>query len=96
MDRRAAGLPSARSTLVARLKDIENSVRGLLRGFGLRLPKALRGRWDVGVRDAVAGHPTLLHIMEPLLVARGALRDQLIPIDKRMRDAAKDDQVCRR
>src|SRR5215207_3665847 len=36
---------SARSTLVARLKDIENSVRGLLRGFGLRLPRALRGRW---------------------------------------------------
>src|SRR5688500_12382521 len=58
---------SVRSTLVARLKDIENSVRGPLRGFGLRLPKALRGRWDDGVRDAVAGHPTLLHIMEPLL-----------------------------
>lgn len=87
---------SARATLVARLKDIENSVRGLLRGFGLRLPKALRGRWDVGVRDAVAGHPTLLHIMEPLLVARGALREQLILIDKRVRDAAKADQVCRR
>ena len=47
---------SARSTLVARLKDIENSVRGLLRGFSLRLPKALRGRWEAGVRDAVAGH----------------------------------------
>jgi transposase len=34
---------AARSMLVARLKDIENSVRGLLRGFGLRLPRALRG-----------------------------------------------------
>jgi transposase len=87
---------SARATLMARLKDIENSVRGLLRGFGLRLPKAMRGRWDAGVRDAVAGHPTLLHIMEPLLVARGALRDQLAVLDKRVRDAAKADQVCRR
>ncbi len=84
---------SARATLVARLKDIENSVRGLLRGFGLRLPKAWRGRWEAGVRDAVAGHPTLLHIMEPLLLARSALRDQLILIDKRVRDAAKADQV---
>ena len=46
---------SARSTLMARLKDIENSVRGLLRGFGLRLPLLLRGRWDAGVREAVAG-----------------------------------------
>jgi transposase len=87
---------SARSTLVARLKDVENSVRGLLRGFGLRLPTTLRGRWDAGVRDTIAGHPTLLHIMEPLLVARAALRDQLILIDKRVRDAAKADQVCRR
>jgi transposase len=87
---------SARATLVARLKDIENSVRGLLRGFGLRLPKGMRSRWDVGVRDAVAGHPTLLHIMEPLLVSRGALRDQLAVLDKRVRDAAKADRVCRR
>jgi hypothetical protein len=31
---------AARSTLVARLKDIENSVRGLLRGFGRPRPQA--------------------------------------------------------
>ncbi len=49
---------SARTTLVARLKDIENSVRGLLRGFGLRLPRILRGRWEAGVRDLMAGHPS--------------------------------------
>src|SRR3712207_1225266 len=87
---------SARATLVARLKDIENSVRGLLRGFGLRLPRTLRGRWDAGVRDVVAGHATLLEILEPLLVARSALRDQLIGLDKRVRDAGKADPVCRR
>src|SRR4051794_29916957 len=84
---------SARATLVARLKDIENSVRGLLRGFGLRLPKALRGRWDAGVREAVAGHPTLLQILDPLLVARGALREQLILLDKRGPDSAKAQQA---
>jgi transposase len=87
---------SARSTLVARLKDIENSVRGLLRGFGLRLPRTLRGRWEAGVRDLVAGHPVLLQILEALLVARGALREQLIGLDRRVRDAAKADHVCRR
>jgi transposase len=87
---------AARATLVARLKDIENSVRGLLRGFGLRLPTLLRGRWDAGVRELVAGHPTLLEILEPLLAARGALREQLILLDKRVRDGAKADPVCRR
>ena len=87
---------SARATLVACLKDIENSVRGLLRGFGLRLPRALRGRWDAGVREAIAGHPCLPQILEPLLVAREALRGQVILIDKRVRNAAKADRVCRR
>jgi transposase len=87
---------SARTTLMARLKDIENSVRGLLRGFGLRLPLLLRGRWDAGVREAVAGHPSLLQILDPLLTARRVLREQLILLDKRVRDAARVDSVCRR
>lgn len=87
---------SARSTLMTRLKDIENSVRGLLRGFGLRLPLLLRGRWDAGVREAVAGHPSLLHILDPLLTARRVLREQLILLDKRVRDTARVDPVCRR
>ena len=87
---------AARSMLVARLKDIENSVRGLLRGFGLRLPRALRGRWEAGVREAIEGHPTLVQIFEPLLLAREALRERLIILDKRVRDAARADRVCRR
>jgi len=87
---------AARSMLVARLKGIENSVRGLLRGFGLRLPRALRGRWEAGVREAIEGHPTLVQIFEPLLMAREALREQLIILDKRVRDAARADRVCRR
>ena len=85
---------SARATLVARLKDVENSVRGLLRGFGLRLPRTLRGRWDAGVRELVAGHAIMLQILEPLLVARGALREQLIVLDKKVRDTARADPVC--
>ena len=87
---------SARATLVARLKDIENSVRGLLRGFGLRLPKALRGRWEPAVRELLEGYTSLSQILEPLLAAREALRDQLIRSDKRVRDAAKTDTICRR
>ena len=69
---------AARSTLVARLKDIENSVRGLLRGFGLRLPRALRGRWEAGVREAIEGHPTLGADFRTAAHGRArALREQL-------------------
>ena len=86
----------ARSTLVRRLTDIENSVRGLLRGFGIRLASMLRGRRDTKVREATAGHPTLTLIMDPLLIARSMLRDQVAVIDKRVRDVAREDPVCKR
>lgn len=87
---------SARATLVARLRDIENSTRGLLRGFGLRIPRALRGRWSAAVRESLAGHPTLPAIFEPLLAAREALRLHLATLDKQVRDATHADPVCRR
>jgi transposase len=60
------------------------------------LSRTLRGRWDGEVRDAVSGNVVLLQILEPLLVARSALREQLIVLDKRVRDAAKADTVCHR
>ena len=66
-------LLSARTTLVRRLRDIENSVRGLLRGFGFRVPRVLRVRWAQSVRNALAGNPTLLAIIDPLLAAGAAL-----------------------
>ena len=94
--REQRALLTARSVLLRRLRDLENSVRGLLRGFGLKLPRLLRGRWDAGVREMVAGHPTLATILEPLLLARSALRDQLAVLDKRVRDIARADEVCQR
>ena len=48
------------------------------------------------MRDAIAGHPALPAILEPLFVARAALRDHVAIIDKRVRDTARQDQVCRR
>ena len=68
----------------------------LLRGFGLRLPEALRRRWKPAVRALLEGHPSLVQILEPLLATREALREQLILIEKRVRDTAKADTVCRR
>jgi transposase len=89
-------LLSARTTLVRRLRDIENSVRGLLRGFGFRFPRVLRVRWAQSVREALAGNPVLLAVIEPLLAAGAALRDQLAVLEKRVRDAARQDPVCHR
>lgn len=54
--REQRALLSARSTLVARLRDIENSLRGLRRGFGLRIPRCLVLRWEATARDCLEGH----------------------------------------
>ena len=89
-------LLSARASLVRRLRDTENSVRGLLRGFGFRFPRALRVRWAQSVREALAGNPVLLAVIDPLLAAGAALRDQLAVLEKRVRDAARQDPVCHR
>jgi transposase len=87
---------AARATMVRQTQDLENSVRGLLRGFGLRVPTLRRGSWADAVRALVGGHPTLPGIVEPLLQAREALRQQLAVLDRQVRDAARDDPVCRR
>lgn len=87
---------ASRTTLVRQLQDLENSIRGLLRGFGLRVPVLQRGRWSDAVRALLDGHPSLPGITEPLLQAREALREQLAVLDRQVRDAARDDAVCRR
>ena len=94
--REQRALLAARSTLGRRLRDVENSVRGILRGFGIRVPRLLRGRWSDGVRGALQDNTVLRGVVEPLLAATQALRDQLAVVDKRARDAARQDAVCRR
>jgi transposase len=87
---------SARETLVRRTRDLDNSVRGLLRGFGLRPPRLLRERWSDAVRQLIGAHPMLSAAIEPILAARDQLAEQLAHLDKLVRDQARHDPVCRR
>jgi transposase len=94
--REQRALIRARETLIRQLRDLENSVKGLLRGFGLRLPPLLRARWANAVRALIEGHPSLPMIFAPLLQTREALREQLAGLDRQVRNAAREDPVCRR
>jgi transposase len=89
-------LLSARESLLRRLKDLDNSVRGLLRCFGLRPPRLLRRRWSTAVRELIEGHPTLRDAILPLLEARDRMAEQLDRLDRRVRDEARHEEVCRR
>jgi transposase len=69
-------LLTARKLVQAKCHEVEMSLRGILRGFGLKIgattPKTFEGR----VRELVADHPTLLAIAEALLTARATLHEQ--------------------
>ena len=89
-------LLTARKLVQSKHHDLEMSLRGILRGFGLKVgatsPRTFEGR----VRDLVADHPTLLVVAEALLVGRAALGEQLSRLEKRVRSVARDDRRVRR
>jgi transposase len=72
---------SARDSLGGRIRALDNSVRGLLRGFGLRVPTGARGRFCDLVRDLLAGNPVLEAAIFPLLSARDTLAAVFAKLD---------------
>lgn len=87
---------SGRDSLGRRLRELDNSVRGLLRGFGLRVPKGARGRFCDLVRDLIEDNPILEATISPLLAARDAMAVEFAKLDNLVRDRSRQDAVCRR
>jgi transposase len=88
-------LLTARKLLQTKCLDAEMSLRGVLRGFGLKVgPTTARG-FPGRVRELVAGHPTLTTVAEALLAAREALGEQLRGLEKRLRELARQDERAR-
>src|SRR4051812_24453139 len=59
-----------RELLQGKLLDVELSIRGLLRGFGLKLGEVSKGRFAARVEELVAGQPMLERVIGPMLRAR--------------------------
>ena len=75
---------------------LEMSLRGLLRNFGLKVGAISRGRFEQRIRELAAGNPMLETATAPLLRARASLRQELAGLERRVRQLAQEDQVCRR
>jgi transposase len=63
-----------RKLLQGKLLDVELSIRGILRGFGLKVGTVSKGRFACRIRELVAGQAMLERVIEPMLRARAALR----------------------
>src|SRR5215204_2335279 len=87
---------TARKTLLGKLIDIELSMRGILRGFGLKVGAVTRKSFEIRVRELMAGQATLTAIMEGLLNARATLIAEVAKLHKELLTIARADGVCRR
>jgi transposase len=85
-------LLTARKLVQSKHHDTEMSLRGILRGFGLKVGKTSQRTFASRVRELVADHPTLLLVAEALLAARAVLGEQLNKLEKRVRSLARHDR----
>ena len=86
----------ARKQLQAKMRDVELSLRGLLRGFGLKVGEISKGQFAARVRTLVAGHMMLERIAEAMLRAREALQTEFGKLHRAMLAIVRRDDVCRR
>lgn len=90
-------LLSTRKALLSKTIDLANEVRGLLKIFGIRLPKTVKhGSFDDVVRPMIEMDDVLAHAMIPLLDARLVLYQHFLELDRRVKRAASHDEVCMR
>jgi transposase len=88
-------LLTARKLVQVKLHDIEMSLRGILRGFGLKVGPTTPTRFEGRIRELVAGHPSLEAIASGLLAVRVALRRELDRFEKQVRAIARCDTRAR-
>jgi transposase len=86
----------ARKQLLGRLIDVELSIRGILRGFGLKVGPVTRKGFEPRIRELVTGQATLERIAGAMLLARAALKTEYEKLHKAVLAIVREDTVCRR
>src|SRR6516162_9034527 len=75
---------------------IENDVRATLRNFGLKVGIVGTAKFEARIRELVENLPDLAVLVEPLLIVRRVVREQLGILHRRVLAVVRDDEVCRR
>src|ERR1700743_2513641 len=86
---------TARKLVQSKLQDIENSLRGILRGFGLKVGKTTERGFAGRIAELVSGHPRLEAIAQALLAVRAVLRREFAAFEKQVRKMARTDARTR-
>jgi len=85
-----------RKLLQSKAIAVDNDLRGTLRNFGLKVGIVGAAKFEVRIRELVEGFPDLAVLIEPLLIVRRVLREQIGILHRRVLSVVRDDEVCRR
>jgi transposase len=85
-----------RKLLQSKAIAIENDLRGTLRNFGLKVGMVGKAKFEARIKELVENLPDLAILIEPLLIVRRALREQVVILHRRLLAIVRDDEVCRR
>src|SRR6202166_1274635 len=77
-------------------KAIANDLRGTLRNFGLKVGMVGTVKFEARIQELVENLPDLAVLVEPLLIVRRVLREQIGILHRRLLAIVRDDEVCRR
>ena len=85
-----------RKLLQSKAIAIENDLRATLRNFGLKVGMIGTAKFEARIRELVERLPDLAVVVEPLLIVRRVIREQLGILHRRLLAIVRDDEVCRR
>jgi transposase len=86
---------TARKLVQSKLRDVENHLRGILRGFGLKVGKTTNPSFGMRIRELVANHANLEMIAEGLLSVHAVLLREFKVFEKQVRSMARSDAKAR-
>jgi transposase len=80
---------AARKLIQSKLRDVENSLRGILRGFGLKVGHTTARSFAGRIRELTAGQTNLAMIAQALLAVHAVLLREFTALEKRVRIVAR-------
>jgi transposase len=85
-----------RKLLQSKAIAVENDLRATLRNFGLKIGIVGTAGFEARIKELVENVADLTVLVEPLLVVRRVLREQIGVLHRRVLAIVRDDDVCRR
>src|SRR5437879_6171954 len=85
-----------RKLLQSKAIAIENDLRATLRNFGLKVGIVGTVKFEARIKELVENLPDVAVLVEPLLVVRRVLREQVGMLHRRLLAIVRDEDVCRR